>query len=93
MLSLFDFLLFFKAKPVQKWWDYDGIGRYQSRYHKFPVNMMLRDTQNRRVFEKYNQERVLVNTIWKNDILPKELQDYAKDQVRSSKASQCSQST
>ena len=54
---------------------------------------MLRDTQNRRVFEKYNQERVLVNTIWKNDILPKELQDYAKDQVRSSKASQCSQST
>lgn len=69
------------AKPVQKWWDYDGIGRYKSRYHKFQVNMMLRDTQNRRVFEKYNQERVLVNSIWKNDILPKELRDFAYDQV------------
>ena len=43
--------------------------------------MMLRDTQNRRVFEKYNQERVLVNSIWKNDILPKELRDFAYDQV------------
>ena len=43
--------------------------------------MMLRDVQNRRVLEKYNQERVLVNSIWKNDILPKELRDYAKNQV------------
>ena len=43
--------------------------------------MMLRDVQNRRVFEKYNQERVLVNAVWKNDILPKELRDFAHDQV------------
>ena len=47
------------------WWDYDGVGRYRSRKHGYPQNRMLRDVQNRRVLEKYNQERTLVNAVWK----------------------------
>ena len=27
---------------MQEWWDWDGIGRYKSRRHGYPVNLMLR---------------------------------------------------
>ena len=27
---------------MQEWWDWDGIGRYKSRRHDYPVNLMLR---------------------------------------------------
>lgn len=70
------------AKPVQEWWDWDGFGRYKSRRHGFPVNMMLRDVQKRRIFEKHNEERIKINAIWKNDILPKELRELAYRQIQ-----------
>ena len=60
------FLQHSQDKPMQMdWWDYDGVGRYRSRKHGYPQNRMLRDVQNRRVLEKYNQERTLVNAVWK----------------------------
>jgi len=65
------------AKPMQEWWDWDGIGRYKSRRHGYPVNLMLRDVQKRRMFERFNQERILINAVWKNDFLPQEIKDFA----------------
>lgn len=70
------------AKPTQEWWDWDGIGRYKSRRHGYPVNMMLRDVQKRRNFEKHNQERILINSVWKNDILPQEIKDFAYQDIQ-----------
>lgn len=68
---------------MQEWADWDGIGRYKSRRHGYPHNMMLRDVQKRRMFEKFHEERVKINTIWKNDILPKEIRSLAYQQVKS----------
>lgn len=70
------------AKPVQEWWDWDGIGRYKSRRHGYPVNLMLRDVQKRRSFEKHNEERILINAVWKNDFLPKEIRDFAYSDIQ-----------
>jgi len=70
------------AKPMQEWWDWDGIGRYKSRRHGYPVNMMLRDVQKRRMFEKFNQERILINAVWKNDFLPQEIKDHAYSDIQ-----------
>ena len=70
------------AKPAQEWWDYDGVGKYKSRHHGYPVNMMLRDVQNRRIFEKFHEERIRINAIWKNDILPQEIKDLAYQQIQ-----------
>jgi len=66
-----------EAKPMQEWLDWDGIGRYKSRRHGYPVNLMLRDVQKRRMFERFNQERILINSVWKNDFLPQEIKDFA----------------
>ena len=44
---------------MQDWWDWDGIGQYKSRRHGYPVNMMLRDVQKRRSFEKHNEVKIL----------------------------------
>jgi len=70
------------AKPKQEWWDWDGIGAYKSRRHGYPVNMMLRDVQKRRSFEKHNQERILINAVWKNDFLPQEIKDFAYQDIQ-----------
>jgi len=70
------------AKPMQDWWDWDGIGQYKSRRHGYPVNMMLRDVQKRRSFEKHNEERTLINAVWKNDFLPQELKDLAYQEIQ-----------
>lgn len=44
--------------------------------------MMLRDVQKRRIFEKFHEERVKINAIWKNNILPKEIRDLAYSHVQ-----------
>ena len=43
---------------------------------------MLRDVQKRRTLEKFNEERIKINAIWKNDILPKEIRDHAYRQIQ-----------
>ncbi len=64
------------------WWSYDGIGRYRTRHHDYPVNMMLRDVQKRRTFAKFHEERIKINAVWKNNILPEELRDLAYRKVQ-----------
>ena len=71
----------FQDKPIQDWWDYDGFGKYKSRYHEYPTNMMLRDVQRRRIFKQFHEERNRLNCVFRNDILPKELQELAREQV------------
>ena len=29
------------------------------------------------MFERFNQERILINAVWKNDFLPQEIKDFA----------------
>ena len=36
-----------------------------------------RDVQKRRMFERFNQERILINAVWKNDFLPQEIKVFA----------------
>ena len=67
---------------MQEWWDWDGIGKYKSRYHYYPFNLMLRDVQKRRAFAKHNEERIKINALWKNDILPKELREHAFREIQ-----------
>ena len=43
---------------------------------------MLRDVQKRRIFEKHHEERIKINAIWKNDILPQEIKDLAYRQIQ-----------
>ena len=43
---------------------------------------MLRDVQKRRMLEQHNQERVLINAVWKNNILPRELRDLAYREIQ-----------
>lgn len=44
---------------------------------------MLRDVQKRRSFDKHHEERIRINSIWKNDILPQEIKDLAYRQIQS----------
>ena len=76
---LFDFLK--QKKPAQDWWDYDGFGKYKARYHQYPTNKVLRDVQRRRVFAQHAEERNRVNCLFRNDILPKELQELARHKI------------
>ena len=59
------------SKPVQEWWDWDGFGKYKFRHHKYPNNPTLRDVQRRRIFKIFAEERLRVNSIFRNEILPK----------------------
>lgn len=68
------------AKPIQEWWDWDGIGRYKYRSHDYPNNMTLRDVQRRRIFARHAQDRLRLNCIIRNDILPVELRQLADKQ-------------
>ena len=43
---------------------------------------MLRDVQKRRCLQKHNEERIKVNALWKNDILPKEFREYAFREIQ-----------
>lgn len=58
-------------KEIQGWYEWDGFGPYKYRAHRYPNNFTLRDVQRRRIFQKHAKERMLINTIRKNDILPK----------------------
>ena len=59
------------SKPVQEWWDWDGFGKYKFRHHNYPNNPTLRDVQRRRIFKIFAEERLRVNSIFRNEILPK----------------------
>jgi hypothetical protein len=65
--------LFFSyhGKAIQNWWDWDGFGPYKSRPHDYPNNVTLRDFQRRRIFKKFAEDRLRINSIFKNEILPK----------------------
>ncbi len=72
----------FQDKPVQKWEEYDGFGRYQYRHHRFPNNKTANDYQKRRVFAQHAEHRLRVNAIRKAaDILPKEIRRLADLEV------------
>jgi len=71
----------FDKKPAQEWWDYDGFGKYKARYHQYPTNLVLRDVQRRRILAQHAEERNRVNCLFRNDILPKELQELARIKV------------
>jgi hypothetical protein len=61
----------FNGQPLQEWWDWNGFGPYKYRHHKYPNNLTLRDVQKRRIFKQFAEERLRVNSIFKNEILPK----------------------
>ena len=42
---------------------------------QFDINFFF--LQRHRMFEKFNQERILINAVWKNDFLPQEIKDFA----------------
>jgi len=68
-------------KPVQEWYEWDGFGPYKYRHHHYPRNITLRDVQRRRVFKEHHRERQLLRSVYKNDLLPKELQEAARNRV------------
>jgi len=69
------------GKPLQEWWDWDGFGPYKYRHHHYPRNITLRDVQRRRIFKQHHRERELTRSIYLNDLLPKELQEKAREKV------------
>ena len=72
----------FKDKPVQSWWDWDGFGRYAFRSHSYPDNRSLRDVQRRRVFKKFAEERLRINSLRKaTDVLPAEIRRIADREI------------
>jgi len=71
----------FKGKASQDWWDWDGFGPYKPRYHKYPTNWTLRDVQRRRILQQHAEERNRITSIFRNDILPQELQEAAREQI------------
>jgi small subunit ribosomal protein S14 len=71
----------FLGKPAQDWWDWDGFGPYKPRYHKYPTNWTLRDVQRRRIFLQHAEERNRLTSIFRNDILPQELKDVAREEI------------
>merc|ERR1711974_205107 len=70
-----------QGKPLQEWWDWDGFGPYKYRHHHYPRNITLRDVQRRRIFKQHHRERGLVRSVYMNDLLPKELQEKAREKV------------
>jgi len=72
---------YFNDKPCQNWWEYDGFGSYAIRGHKYPTNITLRDVQRRRILKQHAEERNRVNCLFRNDILPKEIQEIARHKI------------
>jgi len=70
-----------KHKPAQEWYEWDGFGPYKYRHHHYPRNITLRDVQRRRIFKEHHRERTLLRSVYKNDLLPKELQEGARNKV------------
>lgn len=71
----------FFGQAAQEWWDWNGFGPYKYRHHNYPNNLTLRDVQKRRIFKLFAEERLRVNSIFKNEILPKELRDVAYEEI------------
>lgn len=71
----------FKGKKSQDWWEWDGFGPYKPRYHKYPTNWTLRDVQRRRILQQHAEERNRMTNIFRNDILPQELKEAAREQI------------
>jgi len=71
----------FKGKPIQEWWEWDGFGPYKARSHRYPTNWTLRDVQRRRILEQHAEERNKITSIFRNDILPQELKEAAREQI------------
>ncbi len=71
----------YQDKPIQKWEEYDGFGRYQYRHHKFPNNKTLNDLQKRRVFAAHAEQRLRINAVRKADVLPREIRRLADQEV------------
>ena len=72
---------FCKGKPIQEWWEWDGFGPYKARNHQYPTNWTLRDVQRRRILKEHAEERNKVAALFRNDILPQELKDLAREQI------------
>merc|ERR1712179_429855 len=71
----------YKGQALQEWWEGDGKGPYKYRHHHYPNNITLRDVQRRRIFKQHHRERELHRAIYLNDLLPKELQEKARQKV------------
>jgi len=69
------------GKPMQEWWDWDGLGGYKYRHHHYPNNITLRNVNKRRIFKQFYFQRSKLNDIRKNDILPLDIQKIAHDEV------------
>ena len=50
-------------------------------FQQYPTNLVLRDVQRRRILAQHAEERNRVNCLFRNDILPKELQELARIKV------------
>jgi len=70
-----------KNAPVQEWWDWDGFGPYKYRHHHYANNITLRDVQRRRIFTKFQYQRARLMDLRRNDVLPPEVQQIARNDV------------
>lgn len=71
----------FLDKPFQKAEEWDGFGRYKVSSHNYPTHKVNRDVQKRRIIKLHAQERLLINTIRKADILPKDIRRIADKEI------------
>ena len=67
----------YKHKSPQEWWDWDGFGPYKYRHHHYPNNITCRDVQRRRIFKQTHEERRMLNSVMRSEILPRELREKA----------------
>ena len=71
----------FEDKPFQKPEEWDGFGRYKVSGHNYPTHKVHRDVLKRRILKQHAEERLLINTIRKADILPKDIRRIADQEI------------
>jgi len=71
----------FDKKPLQEWWEWDGLGPYKYRHHNYADNRVLKDVQRRRIFKRDHYERSKLQDVFYNDVLPKEVRDKAMNKI------------
>ncbi|XP_066269521.1 small ribosomal subunit protein uS14m-like [Branchiostoma lanceolatum] len=59
----------------------DSVMAQQVRYRTWPCHIMVRDLKRRRMVKQLGPDRLRINSLRKNNILPKDLQELADRQI------------
>ncbi|XP_078584538.1 small ribosomal subunit protein uS14m-like isoform X2 [Branchiostoma floridae x Branchiostoma japonicum] len=59
----------------------DSVMAQQVRYRTWPCHIMVRDLKRRRMVKQMGPERMRINSLRKNNIIPRDLQELADKQI------------